>query len=524
MKKQLAALCVCLALLCQPALALDQPAADELRKIQEYLVKTGERLVVTVPSPAFGMTGGEWAVFGLARGGHPVPGGYYEGYLSNVEKTLKEAGGNLTSSKYTEYSRLIIALAAIGQDPRNVAGYNLLEKISDLAKVKKQGVNGPIFALLAFDTRGYAIPLLPGNENQATRENLIAEILSREVVQDGRLGGFSLDGLVPDPDITAMALQALAPYRKDPKVEGAIQRALTVLEKLQQGDGGYAVRGAAGAEGAAQVVVALSTLGVDPAKTPAFTKTGADGDPHNPLSYLLAENEKAWAAGEINPMTAEQTLYALAAYTRFLNNQPPLYDMRGDSPPGKEKFDDLGGHWAKSSIEATRGFGITGGHSGQFQPDRPVTRAEFAAAVANALGLAPAGEGSSFADVPEWTWFKGQIKAAASCGILKGREANLFDPDGAITRQEAMAVVQRSAQYCGKDTSVSSYELAAYLARYPDGDRVAWWAMGPAAFNLTEGIILGKDGRLAPEDSITRAETVVVIERLLQKLGKTSGF
>jgi hypothetical protein len=122
--------------------------------------------------------------------------------------------GNLTPPNITEYSRLIIALAAIGQDPRNVAGYNLLEKISDLAKVKKQGVNGPIFALLAFDTRDMPFPFLPGNENQATRENLIAEILSREVVQDGRLGGFSLDGLPPTPISPPWPLQALAPYRK----------------------------------------------------------------------------------------------------------------------------------------------------------------------------------------------------------------------------------------------------------------------------------------------------------------------
>lgn len=492
-------------------------------QLQEEIAGRAAFLISQVTTPTIGSVGGEWAVFALARGNQTVPSGYFDGYYTEVEKTLTAMEGNLSSTKYTEYSRVIIALSATQKDVTNVAGFNLLEKISDLEKVKKQGINGPIFALIAFDTKNYEIPLLSTNQTQVTRAGLIDYILSREVTDNGITGGFSLSGGVPDPDITAMALQALAPYREERKVALAIDRGIFALQRMQQTDGGYASMNGSSTEGAAQVVVALCTLGINPDNTPAFTKTDELGNPHTPISFLTEEYEKAKMQGSVSLMSTEQTLYALVAYDRFLQGKNSLYDMTREIPES-EGFFDIAGHWAKTSIEATKGFGITNGRRGAFLPDLAITRAEFAAAVANAFSLTAKQGDTTFSDVEEGVWYQKMILACADCGIVKGKGEGLFDPEGSITRQEAMAMIQRTAQYFGRDTSMSLNDISSLLARYEDGPLVAWWAMGPAGFNLKEGIILGKDGKIAPLDPITRGETVVVVERLLQKLDKSSSY
>jgi hypothetical protein len=496
--------------------------AVEQADLQEEIAQMVSYLTERIKSPQVGTTGGEWLVFGLARGNQTVPDGYYDRYFANVEKTLQDTQGILSRTKYTEYSRVIIALSAIGKDVTNVTGYNLLTKISDINNVKKQGINGPIFALIAFDTKGYEIPVLVTNEVQATREALIEEILSREVTEGTVTGGFSLDGVTPDPDVTAMALQALAPYRQDNKVAPVVERAIATLQRLQQSNGGYTNLVGTGIEGGAQVIVALCASGIDPGSSPVFTKTDAQGNTNTPVSFLLKEYKKLQEAEALSLMTVEQSLYALVAYARFLQGESPLYDMTQKIIAEGEQFFDLDGHWAKDSIETTRGFGMTNGQWGKFMPDQATTRAEFAVAVVNAFGFTSIQQEKSFLDVPQEAWFQKQILAATNCGIIKGRGDGLFDPEGKITRQEAMAIVQRSAQYLGQNTSMSSNDISVHLGKYPDGEEVAWWAMGPAGYSLKEGIIRGKDDKIAPHDFITRAETVVVMERLLQTLNKTN--
>lgn len=98
-----------------------------------------------------GSIGGEWAVLGLARSGYAVPEEYYQNYYQTVEEYVKACGGVLHETKYTEYSRVIIVLTAIGKDPTNVAGYNLLTALGDYDKTIWQGTNGPIWALIALD-------------------------------------------------------------------------------------------------------------------------------------------------------------------------------------------------------------------------------------------------------------------------------------------------------------------------------------------------------------------------------------
>ena len=148
-------------------------AKTPLEQAAAYLKKA-------TPNPGYGSLNGDWTVFGLARSGVQVAGKYYETYYGNVEAAVTEAGGKLSETKYTEYSRLVLALTAIGRDPRDVGGYDLLVPLADLERVAMQGVNGSIYALLALDSAGYEIPQNPDAAVQATREGYVDEILSRQ--------------------------------------------------------------------------------------------------------------------------------------------------------------------------------------------------------------------------------------------------------------------------------------------------------------------------------------------------------
>ena len=141
--------------------------------VSDTIDSTSRYLVKTVSNPEISSVGGEWAILGLARSGAETPENYYERYYENVVSELKSKSGELTRVKYSEYSRLILALTAIGRDVTDAGGCNLLEKLSDYNSVIKQGINGPIFALLAFDCGNYAVPRTAGVTVQTTRELLI---------------------------------------------------------------------------------------------------------------------------------------------------------------------------------------------------------------------------------------------------------------------------------------------------------------------------------------------------------------
>jgi hypothetical protein len=286
--------------------------------ISSAVSQTAQYISGMVTNPVISSIGGEWAVLGLARAGAKVPEGYYDNYYSNVVSELKEKNGNLSNVKYTEYSRLILALTASGRDVTNVGGYNLLEKLSDFNSVVKQGINGAIFALIALDSGNYSIPKASGTAIQTTREILVDHILSREVTTDqGEKGGFSLTGDAPDPDITGMALQALAQYKDKPKVKAAIDRSLAVLNELQLANAGYETGGIENSESTAQVIVAKSALGIDSGSNVAALMKYFNSD--GSFRHVLT--------GAANQMATEQAFYALVAYDRFLQGKNPLYHM-----------------------------------------------------------------------------------------------------------------------------------------------------------------------------------------------------
>lgn len=276
-----------------------------------------------------------WNVIGLSRSGLDVPQEYFDSYYRNTVAYLKENNWVLTKSKYSDYSKLIIAMTAIGKDARNVEGHNLLAYLSDFKNVIKQGFNGPIWALMALKSHpDYTIPLDTSVSEQTTEEVLVQYLLDKEVWS----GGWTLTGNVADADITGVTIQALSSYygkRKD--VTEAINRALEWLSKTQLTSGGYATLETETSESVSQIIVALSSVGVDGAKDQRFIKNGKW--PMTGLfQYYLPEggfmhvaagagNNGSGEAGALDGMATEQGFYATVAYKRMLDGKTALYDM-----------------------------------------------------------------------------------------------------------------------------------------------------------------------------------------------------
>ena len=284
--------------------------------------KTARYLQAQIPEPTCAAVGGDWLVFGLARSGLKAPQKYFDTYYKNVEDYIVSVDGVLSRKKNTEYSRVILALTAIGKNPADAAGFNLLLPLGDFDETVRQGVNGAIFALLALDSGGYEIPEAPEAETQATRELYVGELLRREIPD----GGWALTGGTPDADMTAMALQALAKYRDRQDVEDAVQRGLAALSALQEPNGAYLSWDEENSESVCQVIVALTELGIS-LDDERFVKNGQtlpqvlerfaceDG------SYRHSLN------GNSDEMATEQAFYALAAIHRAETGETTLYDM-----------------------------------------------------------------------------------------------------------------------------------------------------------------------------------------------------
>ena len=290
--------------------------ADLMANLDTIYKTTGD-FMATLGTPTVNSTGGEWMVIGLARSGRPVPAGYYDNVVEYV-KAKADANERLHRAKVTDNARVILALTAIGKDVTNVGGHNLLKGLDNMAYVQTQGINGPIFTLIALDSHNY--PTM----GDVTREKLIQVILAAQLND----GGWDLSGTKADPDMTAMAIQALAPYYKtNETVKAAVDKALDVLSGLQQGDGGFGSWGTVNSESCAQVIVALTALGIDPTADSRFVKNGLTVLDALASFYVTGGGFKHVADKGRDGMATEQGYYALAAYYRFVNAQTRLYDM-----------------------------------------------------------------------------------------------------------------------------------------------------------------------------------------------------
>ena len=312
-----------------------EKALEDLGKTaiyEEYLNKVLEYVKTETYNPSLGSTYGEWAVLAEARG-NVSASVWYDKYLSNMAKTVASMNGKLdttsTQTKHTEYSRVILALTALGEDATKFTGSNgtvydlvapLFEKNGDKYLVSEQGNNGTAFALIALDSGNYY-----DNATGTTARNAWIDSLLDAQISDGSWG---IDADFPgsNVDMTAMVVQALAPYcSTNTTVASAVNTALDWLSDEYQENGDYG-----SSESAAQVIVALSALGSD-AKTDSRFQYNGVSLLSNFLSY--ADNTTGGFLHDkqpnstVNQMASEQAAYTLVAYDRYVNGSKRLYDM-----------------------------------------------------------------------------------------------------------------------------------------------------------------------------------------------------
>ena len=284
-----------------------------------------------VSAPVVSYLFGEWAVLGQARAKVPLSeayiAAYYEKVVAYVQKNMG-ADGVLVDPEsrnptVTDNERIVLALTAIGKDPANVGGENLLKALQnkDIMQVtdtSNTDINGLVMGLLALNSRNYT----------SDTSWLVQAVLAQQN-EDGSWRASADTKPVGDVDMTAMALQALAPYHKD----GGNETVNTAVEKALNWLSGKYRSGYDSSESCAQVVIALSALNLDANTDARFTKT-MEGKTlsvlGNLLQYRVVENggfKHQFADKAVNEMATEQALCAMAAYARFTEKANALYDM-----------------------------------------------------------------------------------------------------------------------------------------------------------------------------------------------------
>lgn len=538
-----------LALLMLWSVSLSAFAAVSEDTLANAVTDTAQYMYKTVAEPQVGSIGGEWAVLGLARSGYAVPDKYYQDYYATVEKYVKDCGGKLHDKKYTEYSRVIVALSSIGKDARNVAGYDLTTALGDYDKTIWQGLNGPIWALIALDSRDYPMPENKEAATQATRQMYVDRILECQLSD----GGWSLFGgtaaasagdKTSDPDITGMALQALAKYQDQPAVAKATSEALDCMSKQQNSQGGYSSWGTENSESCVQMLVALCELGIS-VNDSRFVKNGKSMLDNLMTYYLPGKGFLHTAGGSgSSQMASEQGFYGLIAAQRQLQGKNSLYRMGdaktiatagtdntqqgGTGLPGKNQdvqaqpvasagktFADIQGHANQTAIESMAARGIINGKSEtSFDPNANMTRAEFAVIAVRALGLTPK-TNSAFTDVTADKWYAPYIGTAYTYKLVSGVGNNQFNPNGTITHQEAAVMVANAAKLCGMDTTMDNAAVRDMLAQFSDYVQTAEWARPSLAFCYNHDILDQSALNIEPKTAIKRCEIAQMFYNLL---------
>lgn len=278
-----------------------------------------------------GIGSSDWLAIGISRFGFEED---YEAYLTALSQRVKALSD---TDNATEWQRCAITATAMGGDPADLEGIDLVKGgvygRGENNSVGKQGLNGWIFALLTLDTMGYKTP----EGAEFDRERILDEIVSSQNTD----GGFSLSKGESDIDITAMALQAIAPYYNDfsrDDVRKSADKAVEYLSGKQDSSGTFG-----SAEADSQVTIALCSLGIDPEVDSRFVKNS------DLLTALLSyqnsdggfSHEKGGVSDEI---ATGQALCALAAQKRSRLTMRRIYDMREElSVLQREKLDGING-------------------------------------------------------------------------------------------------------------------------------------------------------------------------------------
>lgn len=295
----------------------DKPPADH-KALVEQGISGAQKYISGLFENKDYTYGNEWEIFSLSRSGGSIASAKIDSYLKSADDKLAEFLAD-PKTKPTDLERVALALGALGQDVSAFKNKDVVSAIlnSDLIG---DGSNESIFALLVIDSKAYAIP----DGAKWTREALVDEIIDKYQNADG---GFGLtDNLSSGVDMTAMALQALAPYTSRGKVSSAIDKGLDYLRGKQQLNGGFG-----SVESAAQVLTALSALGIDPLdEANGFVQLSNDLITNIMTYYDEESGGFSHSSGEDavpENMSSVQALYSLEAYRRFQSGGSRLYDF-----------------------------------------------------------------------------------------------------------------------------------------------------------------------------------------------------
>jgi|GEM_PF-1450533 len=182
----------------------------------------------------------------------------------------------------------------------------------------------------------------------------------------------------------------------------------------------------------------------------------------------------------------------------------------------EKSFVDVKSHWAETEIRELASKLIVNGVSDTlFKPDADITRAEFTAILVRALGLEEAKEQARFDDVSGQSWYAGAVGAEVHAGLITGYSTDSFKPDQSITRQEMAVMMSRLLNELNMNQQPSEQGAASFS----DQRDIAGWAAEAVAQAAAAGIVNGKDGKFAPNEQATRAQTAVMVIRLLRAAG-----
>ncbi|MFC0394138.1 S-layer homology domain-containing protein [Paenibacillus mendelii] len=233
--------------------------------------------------------------------------------------------------------------------------------------------------------------------------------------------------------------------------------------------------------------------GIEPNEIATAVVLNEDGTIHHVPTYVRLKDGKHFAI--IHSLT--NSVYALIK--------------------NRMTFTDVEEHWSKNAVNdlASRLI-VNGTDETHYNPNGAVTRAEFAVIIVRALGLSDKGGSSVFTDVQSGDWYAGAVSKAQEYGILNGYEDGTFRPTTTITRVEAMSIVLRAMKLTGLDTAASTADIEAALSMFSDGEAVSEGAKPAVAMAIKSGIVSGTEAGLMPASEITRAETAVIVQRMLR--------
>ena len=337
-----------------------ETAAPVSTVVDTVLADTLAQEKAALTAPEFG---DEWVLLGFIRSGYLEKGSkyfydYYNRIVSYVNKAAKNANemgapaGALHLVKCTENSRLMLMLSALGRDARSVGDWDLVAPYENFSWIQGQGLNSALWALIALDSGNYE------TKDSTIRQQCIDYILSRQLSDGG--WDYREDATEADTDMTAMVIQALSRYMDDqPTVKDAVDAGIRRLSAIQNADGSFSSYDAANSESTAQVIMACAALGIDSHTDGRFIKNGKSAVDAL-LSFYDTEKkafhhvmtEKDGTPTDVDGMATEQSVYAMVAYQRQINQKTFFYDMSDvveDCADGKHTF----GEWKETAPTCT---------------------------------------------------------------------------------------------------------------------------------------------------------------------------